>query len=464
MKNNTEALGTDKVTKLLWKLSLPAGIGMVVMAMYNLVDTIFVGQGIGLAAIGALAIIFPIQTIITAVALTVGIGGSSIISRSLGAGNPDKANLAFANMITLIVISGLLMAFLLFIFSEEILILFGAKGELLVYGREYFNIVLWGSPFLCFAMMSNNMIRAEGNAKTAMYTMLVAALINVILDPIFIFGMEWGMSGAAWATIISQISAASYVVYYYGSGKSSLKFIRANLKLDRKIVKETLAIGSSSFARQFSTSIMAVVLNNSLLQYGGEAAIAVFGVINRVRMVTFMPIFGVAQGFLPVAGFNYGAGNFGRVKEAIRISVMSSTGIATVGFAVLMIFPGPILSAFSSDPMLANEGVNAMRFIIAGLPLIGIQVISASLFHAMGKALPGFVLSLTRQFFLLIPLVIILPKYFGLVGIWYAFPIADGLSLLMTLALVMPQRKNLKTTAPQQPVEDVITSDIDLIS
>ncbi|MCK5743018.1 MAG: MATE family efflux transporter [Chlorobi bacterium] len=464
MKNNTEALGKDKIPKLLWKLSLPAGIGMVVMALYNLVDTIFVGQGVGLSGIGALAIIFPIQTIIAAVALTIGIGGSSIISRSLGAGNPDKANLTFANMISLIVISGLLMIAVLYLFSEEILILFGAKGELLRYGKEYFNIVLWGSPFLGFAMMSNNMIRAEGNAKTAMYTMLVSALINLILDPILIFGMDWGMSGAAWATIIAQISAAFFVVYYYRSGKSSLKFIRANLKLDASIVKETMAIGSSSFARQFSTSIMAVVLNNSLLQYGGEAAIAVFGVINRVRMMTFMPIFGVAQGFLPVAGFNYGAENFGRVKEAIRISVMSSTGIATIGFAVLMIFPGPILSAFSSDPMLANEGVNAMRYIIAGLPLIGIQVISASLFHAMGKALPGFVLSLTRQFFLLIPLVIILPKYFGLVGIWYAFPIADGLSLLMTLALVMPQRKNLKTVHKQQPVEDIITSDIDLIS
>jgi putative MATE family efflux protein len=444
MNKNTKLLREEKIGKLLIRLSLPAMIGMMGMAAYNIVDTIFVGRGVGSMAIAGLAIVFPIQMLVMAFTQFIGIGGASIISRCLGAKDYEKANKTFANMITLVVIMGLLMTIIAYTFSSEILFIFGSKGEIAESANDYFGVILWGIPFFSFAMVSSNIIRAEGNAKVAMISMLVAASINLILDPIFIFVLHMGIKGVAFASVIAQFLSVGYLIYYFNSGQSVLLLKRKNLKLDKPIVVETFAIGASSFARQISISVMAAILNHSLIKYGGEITVAAFGIVHRVLAFIFMPLFGVVQGFLPIAGFNYGAGDYKRVREVIRISIGGTTAIAFTGFVVLMFFAQPILSIFSADILLINQGVHAMHIIILAFILIGFQIIGSGLFQALGKALQAFMLSISRQVLFLIPLVLILPNYFDLDGIWFAFPIADTLSVFVTLLFVIPVFRMLR--------------------
>ena len=437
-------LGNDNVGKLLFKLSMPATIGMMVIALYNVVDTIFVGQGVGVLAIGGLTVIFPIHMITMALAQTIGIGGSSIISRALGAKDIDKANLTFGNLITLVIIFSIVFTPTAYYFRDELLFLFGAKGKIMQYAHDYFSIVVWGSPFLSISMVLSSVLRAEGNAKISMNLMLIAAAINLIFDPIFIFAMNMGIKGAAYASILSQVVMTSYVLWFYLSKRGTLKFSKKLLWLDPAIVKETFAIGASSFARQVSGSIVAAVLNHSIIAYGGEIAMAAFGAINRVLMLMFMPIFGIAQGFLPIAGYNYGAKNNQRVIDTIKVAIKWSSIFSLIGFLWFLFLPRLTLSIFSTDEELLSIGTNALRIIIIAFPVIGFQVIGASLFQAMGKALPSLLLSMLRQIFFVLPLIAILPMFWQIDGIWIAFPIADSLSFLVTLLFVLPQIKKLR--------------------
>ncbi len=444
MNKNTKLLAEEKISKLLLRLSLPAAIGMIVMAFYNFVDTIFVGRAVGAIAIGGLAVVFPIQMLTMAFAQAIGIGGSSIISRSLGAKDFEKAEVTFGNMLSLMFVLALAFTTVAYIFANEILVIFGAKGEIVKHAGEYFSIILWGIPLFCFAMMSNNIIRAEGNAKVAMLSMLLSAILNLILDPIFIFYFEWGIKGAAWSTVVAQLTTAIYIIYYFSSGKSVVKFKRENLKLKKSIVSEIFAIGASSFARQASLSIMSAILNHSLVIAGGEMAVAIFGAIHKVLAFVFMSMFGVIQGFMPIAGYNYGAGNFQRVRETISIAIKTTTIMATIGFLLLMLFARPILSVFSNELALIDGGEAALQIIVLAFPLLGFQLIAAGLFQALGKALPSFVLSILRQVLFLIPLVIIMPRFFGLNGIWFAFPIADVMSAVVCIFMLLPMLKMLK--------------------
>ncbi len=443
-KHKTRQLGEEPIGKLLYSLSMPAIAGMVVMAMYNVVDTIFVGHGVGAMAIGGMAIVFPVQMIVMAVAQTIGLGGGSIISRSLGAKNIDKANNTYGNLISLIVIVSILLTALMFWKINEVLILFGATGEILPYAYDYFSITLIGLPFISWAMTANNIIRAEGNTFDAMMTMIVSAVLNVILDPIFIFGFNMGIAGAAIATVIAQIAAFVYAALYFIRGRSSLTLYRHNLKFNREIVRETLAIGASSFVRQISNSVIIIILNRSLITFGGEIAVAVYGVINRIVSLFFMAIFGIAQGFLPIAGYNFGAQHYKRVLEVIRLSIISTTVISVFGFLISMLFPAQLVAIFSTDSELIGMGAHAMRLILIATPLIGFQVITASLFQALGRALPSLFLSLVRQVILLIPIVLILPVFWGLDGIWISFPIADFFAAIITAYMLWGQLNILK--------------------
>jgi putative MATE family efflux protein len=444
MKAQPHHLGNEKINKLLFRLSMPATIGMLVMALYNIIDTIFVGQGVGAVAIGGLAIVFPIQMLINSVALTIGIGGASIISRALGAGKKEYADNTFGNLLSLVIILSLLLTPAVYFFSDIILKIFGAKGEILSYATDYFSIVLWGGPFVSFAMMGNNIIRSEGNAKVAMQTMLVGAIVNLILDPILIFGLEMGIKGAAWATFISHISAASFVLFYFSSGRSSLRIHMKYFRLNLLIVKETLAIGVSSFTRNAANSMMAVILNHSLMHYGGEMTVAIFGIIHRILMFILMPIFGVLQGFLPIAGYNYGSGNFKRLRDVIKLSHISTTIIGIAGFIILFIFTEQIIRLFTNEKEIIEGGKFALRFIIITFPLLGIQVICAGFFQALGKVIPSFFLSLSRQVLFLIPLVLIMPLFFNIRGIWLSFPMADILSFFVSLSLFLFHFKKIR--------------------
>ncbi|HBY56654.1 MAG TPA: MATE family efflux transporter, partial [Candidatus Atribacteria bacterium] len=426
-------------------LSVPATIGMMVNALYNLVDTIFVGRGVGALAIGGLTIAFPIQMVIMAFAQMIGIGAASAISRSLGAKDIEKADYVAGNSFLCIIVTSLIIATIGLIFTEPLLRFFGSTETILPYAKDYITIILWGSVFSSFAMSSNNLIRAEGNAKVAMATMLIGAILNIILDPIFIFVFKMGVKGAALATVISKFVSFIYILIYLYSGKSSLKVKLRHLKPKMHIVIEILTVGFAAFARQVTGSVVAIVVNNSLRFFGGDMALIIVGILHRVTMFVFMPLFGVVQGMQPIVGFNYGAKNLDRVKETIKLSLIITTAIATFGWLIIELFPFIVISMFTREPEIIEKGSTIMRIVISVIPVIGIQIVGAALFQSLGKAVPSLILSLLRQVLLFIPLVIILPRILrlGLLGIWIAYPAADILSVVLTILFLKGELKKM---------------------
>jgi putative MATE family efflux protein len=437
-------LANDNILKLLFKLSTPATIGMAAMAMFNIVDTIFVGRGIGSLAIAALSIVFPIQMFLLAVGQMIGIGAASLISRSLGANDYDKANKTLGNVVLIVISFALIITVLGSVFITELLTLFGATDTIIGYAKDYMQVILFGSLFFIFLVTGNNIIRSEGKAKIAMTTMLVAAGINIILDPIFIFALNLGIRGAALATIISQFITAMYIFRFFIAQKSILVFRVKDIIPDLKIIKEIFAVGISAFSQQVAASILIIVINNSLGYYGGEIYIAVYGIINRLLRFVLMPIFGIAQGMQPIAGFNYGRKDYRKSWRAIKLAIIAATTVSTLGFIILMTIPNILIGIFTTDAELIDKAVRSLRLMIMVFPIVGYQIVSSVAFQAMGKALPALVLSLSRQIILLIPLVLILPRLFDVYGIWIAFPISDVLATMITSILIFKQYREMK--------------------
>ena len=432
MNKQEYILSKESIGKALFKLSAPAMIGMVVMALYNLVDTIFVGRGVGVLGIAGVAIVFPIQMIVMALSQTIGIGGSSLISRLIGAQKKDEAEHVLGNVFSLVFWSSIILMILGIIFLRPLLLMFGATETILPSAVSYGRIILFGTVFFSFLMAGNNIIRAEGNAKAAMVTMLIGAILNIIFDPIFIFWFDMGISGAALATVLSQLIAFIYIVYYFASKRSMLRLRRRHTKLHKPYVKEIFAVGSSSFVRMSAGSVMAIVLNNTLAIFGGDIAIAAFGIINRLLAFLFMPMFGVVQGMQPIVGYSVGAKNLERARHSIRLSINTTTIMSVIAFVILLIFPRQLLNIFSTDQGLLDLGSRAMRIIVIMLPTIGFQVVVAGMYQAMGRAKEALVLSSLRQVILLVPLLLILPHFFGLDGVWYSFFVADGSAVFVT--------------------------------
>ncbi len=445
MNKLANELGTQKISKLLIKQAVPATIGILVMSLNMIVDTIFVGQWIGVLAIAAITVVLPIAFLISSIGMGIGIGGSSIISRALGANNPEKAFLTFGNQICLTVILAILFVVLGSVFSVPILNLFGAKGEILPIASEYFGLIIYGVPFLAFAMMGNPTIRAEGKPKFAMYAMMVPSVLNILLDILFIKYFNWGMCGAGLATSIAYASCGLYILYFFLSSKSELQIIPKNFKLDFKIVQEIAKLGGVSIVRQGAISILMIVLNYSLYTYGGEISIAVFGIINRVMMFALSPVLGVSQGFLPVAGFNIGAKKNDRVKETIKKSIYFGSILGTLIFIGIVIFKEQIIWIFTNDATLLEKTPDAMLVVFLVTPIVTMQLIGSAYFQAAGKAMPALLLTLLKQGIFLIPLAYFLPIYYGIDGVWWSFPIADSLATIITvLVLKREVSKNLK--------------------
>jgi len=453
MKNHHERLRTEKIPQLLFKQSLPAIIGLVMMSLYNLVDTIFIGQSVGTIGIAALTIAFPINMIIISISQTIGIGASSIISRSLGSNDKKTAEKTLGNFFSINLILGVSITILGIIFLQPLLKIFGATDSILPYASEYMKIILYGTVFLCFTVASSNVIRAEGNAKLAMYIMLLSTIVNIILDPILIFGFDMGIKGAAIATVIAQIMSGLLAMYYFIGGKSSIDIHTKNLILKWRTIKSIFTIGSASLARQSAGSLVQAILNHSLGFYGGDLAIAAFGVINRILMIVFMPMFGLLQGMQPILGFNYGARQPKRAKEVVLYALKAVTIFATIAFTLLMIFIGPISKVFSSDLELINLTKHATRIVILALPLIGFQVIASGIYQSLGKAGKALITSILRQLVFLIPIILILPRYIGLDGIFYAMPIADLSAAIIIAVMLYKQIKRFdpKPTSSSLP-------------
>ncbi len=444
-----QMLGTQSIGKLLIRLSVPATVAMLVMALYNVVDTIFVGRGVGTEAIGGLTIAFPFQIIVMAFAGMIGFGTASVVSRNLGAGNRERACAAAGNAFTVSIGFGLLTTLLGYTLLDPILRLFGATPVLLGYAREYLSVILAGSAFITFSMATNNIVRAEGRAAVAMLTMVLGAVANMILDPIFIFVLKMGIRGAALATVISQFLSFLFLLFFYLSGRSSLKIRPVHLKPVGGVLKEVFALGVAAFVRQGGMSIILILANNLLGRYGGDIYISVFGVIFRILHFVMMPLMGLVQGFQPITGYNYGAGKIDRVKHGVRLSLLISSSVAVLGFLLLSLLPGPIFRIFSTDPNLIQAGIPALRVIVLVIPFVGIQMIGASYFQAVGKVRPAFFLGLSRRFIFLLPMMIVLPLAFGLWGLFAAYPVADFLSTLVTGLWLWKDVRSLRASAPR---------------
>jgi len=448
IEKNILDLGNKRIGPLLAKLAIPTTIGMIANSLYNVVDTIFIGRGVGTLAIAGIGIVFPIQMIIMAIAQLFGMGAASMISRSLGKKDYGRAANIAGNSFIASLLFGTFAAAMVFIFLNPILRAFGATENILPYAREYLSVVAFGFIYFPFLVSSNNIVRAEGDAKNAMVVMLLATGINTALDPVFIFVLGLGIRGAAYATIIAQFCGFTYIVLYYALKRSSLSIRMHHFRLKFAILKEMISLGFASFIRQVSMSILIVVVNNSLKLYGGDIAIAVFSVVNRVIMFVTMPLFGVVIGSQPMIGFNYGAGRFERVKETLRTSVAATFVIGLVFFIPFMIIPDRIIGLFSTDAALIESGIFPFRMIVLLFPLVGFQVIGAGFFQSIGKAVESIALSLTRQVLFLIPLILLLPLAMGISGIWISFPIADFLSIAVTGILLAMEIKKINKLEP----------------
>ena len=454
---SSEQLGTEPIGKLLVKQAVPASIGILVMSLNILVDSIFVGNWIGSIAIAAINVVLPVSFFIGALGMAIGIGGSSMISRALGAENKTKAVKTFGNQISLTILVTVTMVVLGLSFRDTLIPAFGGKGAIFDLAKIYYTIVLYGVPFLALCMMGNTVIRAEGKPKFAMIVMIIPSVGNLLMDYLFIYVFDWGMHGAAWATTIGYVLCFSYVLWFFISKNSELKLYASCFKFQLPILKEIGSLGFVTLSRQAVTSITYLLMNNILFDLGGEAMVAVYAIVGRMLMFALFPVFGVTQGFLPIAGFNYGAKKYGRVRKSINVAIGYASAMAAIVFTGLFIFPEGIADLFLSDnPNLpASElAVNAfvlehiplaMRLVFAATPIIALQLIGAAYFQAIGKAIPALLLTLTRQGFFFIPLILILPPYFGEIGVWSSFAIADVLATLVTgLYLRKEIRQNLR--------------------
>ncbi|MFD1016925.1 MATE family efflux transporter [Winogradskyella rapida] len=443
-KVSSEALGNEPIGKLLIKQAVPASIGVLVMSLNVLVDTVFVGQWIGAIAIAAINIVLPVSFFIAALGMSVGIGGASIISRALGASHYEKALKTFGNQITLVLLLTTSIVALGLYYVDYIILLFGGKGAIFEPAKVYYKIVLYGIPMLAFSMLGNNVIRAEGKPKFAMYAMMIPSVGNLLLDYVFINLLDYGMAGAAWATTLSYGCSFGYMLWFFSSKQSELKISFAHLGLDRPIVREIAALGFVTLARQAVVSVTYLFMNNILFNLGGASSVTAYAIVGRMLMFALFPVLGVTQGFLPIAGFNYGAENFDRVRKSINIAIKYAAILASFIFVLLMLFPEAITRVFTSDVEVLNETPMAMRWVFAATPIIALQLIGAAYFQAIGKAKPALFLTLTRQGFFFIPLILILPQFYGELGVWVSFPIADVLSTLVTGYFLNREiRKNL---------------------
>lgn len=428
----SDALGFRPISKLLVQQAVPASVGILVMSLNILIDTIFVGNWIGSIAIAAINVVLPVSFFIAALGMAIGIGGASIISRALGAGDKEQALSTFGNQISVTLILTITMVVVGLTFVNDIIPAFGGKGEIFDPAKVYYQIVLYGVPVLALCMMGNTVIRAEGNPKFAMIAMIIPSVSNLLLDYLLINVLDLGMYGAAWATTASYIFCFGYVLYYFLSKNSELKITLKHLWLKAKILKEMGALGFVTLSRQAVVSITYLLINNTLYELGGETSVTVYAIIGRMLMFALFPVLGVTQGFLPIAGYNYGAEKLSRVRESINKAILYASVMALLIFILIMAFPTAIVSVFTDESEILTKTPSAMRWVFAAIPVVGIQLIGSAYFQAIGKAVPALLLTLTRQGFFFIPLVLILPKYYGELGVWISFPLADLFSTIIT--------------------------------
>jgi putative MATE family efflux protein len=451
-------LGTEKIKSLLIKFSVPAIVGTMINSLYNVVDRIFIGNAPDLGANGlaGITIAFPIMILLMSIGVLFGMGGATMFSLKMGEGRKDVAEHVLGNAFFMLVATGLVFVILGQIFLEPILKAFGASEAVLPYAMEYMRIIFIGSIFQTGSMGLNNFVRADGDPKVAMITMFFGAGLNIVLDPIFIYGLKMGMAGAALATILAQAVAFFWVWAYFLSSRSDAKLRRKYLMPKLELVKDIMALGIPAASLQFANSFLNAILNKGLLFYGGDIAVSAMGIINSLKMLLMLPVIGLRQGLQPIIGFNYGAKKYGRVKEAAKLAVYVGTAISVFSFAITRLFPQQLISFFNKDPELLVYGMRAIKYWFLFMPVVGFQIIGSSYFQAIGKAKIAMFLTLTRQVILLIPALIIFPRFWQMDGILLSTPFADFLSFLMTALWFLTAMKKLDQGVVSEPVPEPI--------
>ncbi len=446
MSNKQAALelGTKPVSSLLMQYALPAIVAMVASSLYNMVDSIFIGQGVGALAISGLAITFPFMNLSAAFGAAIGVGASTFLSVKLGQRDYDIANRILGNNVMLNIVVGVVFGVLCLIFIDPILRFFGASDATLPYARQYMQIILLGNAFTHLYLGLNAVMRSAGKPHLAMYITIFTVVLNAILDPLFIYTFKLGIRGAAYATILSQLSALCWQWKLFSNKGELLHFEYDKFKIEAPIVRNIISIGISPFAMNACACLVVIFINNSLVNYGGDMAVGAYGIANRIAFVFVMVTMGVCQGMQPIAGYNYGAENYNRMLEVLKLATIAGTAVCAVGFVIAMLFPEACVRLFTSDTNLIANSVVAMRYMMSMFLIIGAQMVITNFFQSIGKAKISIFLSLSRQLIFLVPLIAVLPHYMGLNGVWLAMPLSDAIAAIMAYTMIFIYIKKLK--------------------
>ena len=441
------ALGTESIGKLLMQYAVPAIIAMTASSLYNMVDSIFIGHGVGTMALSALALTFPLMNLGAAFGALVGVGAATLISVKLGQKDYDTAQRVLGNVFVLNILLGLAFTVIVFPFLNPILYFFGGSDETVEYARQFMEIILLGNVVPHLYLGLNAVLRASGHPKQAMYATIATVAINTILAPIFIFMFDWGIRGAAIATVSAQVIALLWQLKQFNNANELLHFRRGIFRLKRKIVFDSLAIGMSPFLMNLAACLIVILINQGLKKYGGDLAIGAFGIVNRLVFIVVMIVMGLNQGMQPIAGYNFGAKLYDRVNKVLKLTIIYATCVTTFGFLVGMLAPNLVVGIFTSDAELTELSATGLRITVMFFPIIGFQMVTSNFFQSIGMAGKAIFLSLTRQMLILLPCLLILPHFFGVAGVWYSMPVSDLLASLIALVMLVYQFRKFKTAA-----------------
>lgn len=441
-KSKTLELGTKPPGKLLMQYAVPAVIAMIATSLYNMVDRIFIGQGVGPMAISGLAVTFPFMNLASALGAAVGVGSSTLISVSLGRKHYDKAQTIFGNSVMLKIIIGVSFSVVCLIFQEPILRLFGATDQTMPYAKAYNRIILYGNVFSHLYFGLNAILRSASRPNQAMAATIFTVILNAILDPIFIYIFRWGISGAAIATVLSQFTALCWQLYLFSDKKQIIHFQHGIYRLHRHIIRDIFAIGLSPFSMNACACLVVIIINNALVKYGGDYAIGAYGIGNSIVFVFLMIVIGINQGMQPIAGYNFGAKKYRRMFTVLKLSIVFAVIITSVGWVIGELFPKYVVRLFTTDAELTRQAIRGLRINAILLPIVGYQMVITNFFQSIGKAKLSIFLSLSRQLIFLIPFILILSHFFKVDGVWAALPCSDFVATIMAAwCMVVYMRK-----------------------
>ena len=440
-------LGTERIGKLLMQYAIPAIIAMTASSLYNMVDSIFIGHGVGTMAISGLAITFPLMNLAAAFGSLVGVGAATLVSVRLGQKDYDTAQRVLGNVVVLNVIIGVMFTILCLLFLDPILRFFGASDATLPYARDYMQVILLGNVVTHLYLGLNSVLRSSGHPQKAMFATIATVLINTALDPLFIFVFGWGIQGAAIATIIAQIISLVWLIYLFGDKRELLHFHKGIFRLRRKIVADSLAIGMSPFLMNLASCFIVILINLGLKEHGGDIAIGAFGIVNRLVFLVVMIVMGINQGMQPIAGYNFGAQLYPRVTRVLKLTIYGATAVTTTGFLIALFLPDIIVSIFTTDDELIRLSAEGLRIVTIFFPIVGFQMVTSNFFQSIGMAGKAIFLSLTRQMLFLLPCLLILPHFFGAWGVWASMPASDLAASIVAAIMLIAQFKKFHRMA-----------------